>query len=278
MSKYERLWVYLGGCDKAKINLTFAEIGQIAGMPVDHSFLRYKKELTEYGYAVGRISLKEQRIEFDRIPKHKVLVLYLHGKGGNAEEAERFKPLFSDCDVVGLDYKANTPWEAKKELSAVFCRLSAHYERVILVATSIGAYFAMCALSREKIEKAYFISPVVNMEQLIVDMMVRANVSERDLREKETVETAFGETLSWKYLCYVRSHPVGWSVPTEILYGERDCLVSLETISSFAAARRIGLTVMPNGEHWFHTAEQTAFLEDWLRADLQRSNANEFRS
>ena len=41
-------------------------------------------------------------------------VIYIHGKGGNAEEAIHYKPLFSDCDVIGLDYTAQFPWEAKE--------------------------------------------------------------------------------------------------------------------------------------------------------------------
>ena len=40
--------------------LTFEEIQDIAGISIDHSFLNYKKELAEYGYQVGKISLKEQ--------------------------------------------------------------------------------------------------------------------------------------------------------------------------------------------------------------------------
>ena len=31
-------------------------------------------------------------------------VIYIHGKGGDAEEALHYKSLFSDCDVIGLDY------------------------------------------------------------------------------------------------------------------------------------------------------------------------------
>lgn len=32
--------------------------------------------------------------------KNKTLLLYIHGKGGTAEEAEHYVPLFPDCDVV----------------------------------------------------------------------------------------------------------------------------------------------------------------------------------
>ncbi|MBR3641499.1 MAG: alpha/beta hydrolase, partial [Oscillibacter sp.] len=52
--------------------------------------------------------------------------------------------------------------------------------------------------------------------------------------------------------------------PTEILYGERDALTSLETMRAFAGRIGARLTVMPNGEHWFHTPEQMRFLREWL--------------
>ncbi len=42
-------------------------------------------------------------------------VVYIHGKGGSAQEAEHYKLLFGDCDVIGFDYSAQSPWEAKDE-------------------------------------------------------------------------------------------------------------------------------------------------------------------
>lgn len=198
------------------------------------------------------------------------LILYVHGKGGTAKEAEHYKPLFPDCKVTGLEYKAETPWEAKSEFSAAFQTLSAGYDSVILIANSIGAYFSMVALSQKKLEKAYFISPIVNMEKLIGSMMIAANVSEDTLREKKKIETAFGETLSWEYLAYVRGNPIAWNVPTEILYGGRDKLSDRETIADFASMHGAGLTVMENGEHWFHTPEQMSFLDAWIKNHTQK--------
>lgn len=209
--------------------------------------------------------MKEKKAAFTRIIQPSTLVLYVHGKGGTAEEAEYYKPLFPNCDVVGLDYKAETPWEAKAEFPIAFETLSIKYSRVILIANSIGAYFSMCALPQKKVEKAYFISPIVDMEKLILNMMDWAQVTQEELREKGRVETDFGETLSWDYLCYVRRHPVNWQVPTEILYGGRDNLTSLETVTAFANAHGAGLTVMEQGEHWFHTGEQMDFLRHWIQ-------------
>ena len=74
----------------------------------------------------------------------------------------------------------------------------------------------------------------------------------------------FGETLSWAYLTYVREHPVLWQVPTRILYGAHDNLTSLETIRAFAEKTGAELTVMPDGEHWFHTEWQMQFLDQWI--------------
>ena len=194
------------------------------------------------------------------------IVVYVHGKGGSAEEAEHYKPLFPNCEVVGFDYQAQTPWEAKPEFSQYFAAQRKRCGHLMLVANSIGAFFAMSALDESLVDQACLISPVVDMEKLIGSMMMWANVTEQELAEKLEIPTAFGETLSWNYLTYVRAHPISWKIPTRILYGEHDNLTSLETISAFS--KRIGadLTVMPDGEHWFHTEEQMQFLDKWITA------------
>ena len=192
------------------------------------------------------------------------VVIYIHGKGGNAEESSHYKPLFSDCDVVGLNYTAQYPWEAKEEFPSLFDLICKHYKSVQIVANSIGAYFAMNALSDKQIEKAYFISPIVNMEKLIADMMYWANVTEDELRDKKEIKTTFGGTLSWEYLCYVKENPTTWKIPTNILFGEKDNLTSYATISEFTKQTNATLTVMRNGEHWFHTEEQMKFLDEWI--------------
>ena len=97
-----------------------------------------------------------------------------------------------------------------------------------------------------------------------------ANVTEKELEERLEIDTDFGETLSWEYLCYVRKHPIVWNVPTCILYGEKDNLTSIETISEFAKQIGAELTVMKNGEHWFHTKEQMQFLDDWIKNSWEK--------
>ena len=50
------------------------------------------------------------------------------------------------------------------------------------------------------------------------------------------------------------------------LYGERDELTDMRTITEFAEKSGAALTVMPGGEHWFHTDEQLRFLDRWISA------------
>lgn len=191
-------------------------------------------------------------------------IIYIHGKGGNLEEAAHYEPLFNDHDVIGFDYTSQFPWEAKEEFPTLFDAVCRNYESVAVIANSIGAYFTMNALSEKRIEKAYFISPVVNMEKLITDMMMWANVTEDELHTKKEIQTDFGETLSWEYLCYVREHSIKWKIPTHILYGEKDNLTDYETMSYFSNQIDATLTVMKNGEHWFHTEKQMEFLDNWI--------------
>ena len=66
MSKFNPLWEYIQKNGDNSFKLTFEEIQDIIGFPIDHSFLRYKKELLEYGYEVGKISMKEQTVIFNK--------------------------------------------------------------------------------------------------------------------------------------------------------------------------------------------------------------------
>lgn len=69
MSKYDALWKWIGENGTDSFRLTYAEIEKIAGLPLDHSFLKFKKELADYGYEVVKISMKEQSVAFRRLEK-----------------------------------------------------------------------------------------------------------------------------------------------------------------------------------------------------------------
>ena len=201
------------------------------------------------------------------IPSKKAIV-FIHGKNGNPDEAEHYRQFFPEYEVIGFDYHSDTPWDAVDEFSSFFDSLQRDDCSISIIANSIGAYFAMNSLSDIKIEKAYFISPIVNMEQLISDMMCWAGISEQELSAKGLIETSFGETLSWQYLSWVREHPISWAGPTYILYGSCDNLQTIDSVRRFSEETGAALTVMPGGEHWFHTNEQMRFLDEWIYSSI----------
>ena len=232
--------------------------------------------------------MKIEELRFGEIPGLLYTVqadrafLFVHGKGGNKEEAAPLAEMACEkgWDVVGIDLpgfgqrtaeaERFVPWEAGPELREVYAELKTRYSAVALFANSIGAYFSLLALGDKALERALFVSPVTDMERLILRMMEWAAVTPEQLEKEREIPTAFGETLSWKYLCYVREHPVThWSVPTRILYAGRDALVERETIEDFVRQSGAELTVMEEGEHWFHTEEQLAVLRQWIGESLE---------
>lgn len=194
----------------------------------------------------------------------KEIYIYIHGKGGSYKEAETFKQILK-ADVVGVDYDIKEPWLVKEELREKVRSLADGYDRVNIIANSIGAYLTMVSLSDFDFYKVFFVSPIVDMEKLIKKMMMWVSVSEDDLEKEHYIETNFGETLSWEYLCYVRNNPVKWNKETYILYGENDNLTDIETIKNFAGKVDAKLRIMKNGEHWFHTDKQIEFMLNWIK-------------
>ncbi len=192
-------------------------------------------------------------------------IIYIHGNSGNAAESEHYKKFFPAAEVIGFDYKAENIFDAVAEFQNFFNLR----DKVTIIANSIGAFYAMYALSEKNIDRAFFISPIVDMEKIILEMMTRENVTEKNLCDAKEIVTDFGEILSWKYLCYVRENKINWKIPTHILYGDKDFLTSLETMKNFAEKIGATLTIMQGGEHWFHTSEQMKFLDNWLEENLK---------
>lgn len=192
-------------------------------------------------------------------------VIYIHGKYGTAEEAEHYKKIFNEADIIGFKYTSEYPWDFQKEFSNFIENIYTKYKKISIIANSIGVYFTMLSLTNKNIEKAFFISPIVDMEKLITDMMVSENITEEELYKKKKIKTSFGEILSWDYLTFARKNPIEWNIPTYILYGENDDLTSYETILNFTNKSKANLTIMRDGEHWFHTDEQIEFLNNWIK-------------
>ena len=226
-----------------------------------------------------RFTLKNIPLLLIGEPSRKVY-LYVHGKNGSKEEAIDFAELACPAgyQVLALDLPEHgerknaperlLPWVVLPELQLIYQYAKVHWRSVSLRATSIGAWFSMLALQAKPLRSAFLLSPVVDMEDLITNMMQWANVSEAQLKEVGEISTDFDETLSWQYLCWVREHPYRWKVPTQMLYGAKDNLTSRAVLEQFKQRTGAHLTIMEEGEHWFHTELQLAVLQEWERAHI----------
>jgi hypothetical protein len=67
MSKFDELWIFIQSRTDHSCKLSFDEIGEISGVPIDHSFLNYKKELTQFGWQVSKISIKDRTVTFEKL-------------------------------------------------------------------------------------------------------------------------------------------------------------------------------------------------------------------
>lgn len=226
--------------------------------------------------------MKKQNIKIENIPAVLYgdtsinLYLYIHGKCGYKEEAEAFAEIVCpkgyqvlSIDLPGHGERKNemdlfVPWKIVPELRFVMEFAKENWNQISLRANSIGAWLGMQAFHNETLVKNLFVSPVLDMEQLIKDMMQWASITEKDLEEQKVIPTSFGETLDWEYYQYAKIHPIeDWKAPTAILYASKDNLTSRYIVDKFVSCFKNELTVMEDGEHWFHTPEQLMVLRRW---------------
>lgn len=215
--------------------------------------------------------------------KSEKLFIAVHGNMSNkedvviqilAEEALKkgYQVLSFDLPEHGDRKSDNTPCKVQfcvNDLSIIMNYVKEHWNEVSLFACSMGAYFSLLAYKKNMIKKALFLSPVVNMERIIENMMMWFNITPEYLQKEMTIETPIGQKLYWDYYCYVKDHPINkWSIDTNILYGAKDELCEFETVNYFAEKYCCGLEVMDAGEHYFHTEEQLKVFKYWLRKHI----------
>ena len=152
-----------------------------------------------------------------------------------------------------------------KDLKQVIEYAKTKYEEIYLWACSMGAYFSLISYKDEDIKQCLFLSPVVNMKVIIDNMMVWSNTSEKELEEKQEIKTDFGQTLYWDYYKYVKENPIiKWNKQTNILYGNKDNMQEQTIIQDFSNKFNCELSILENGEHYFHTEEQLDYYKNWL--------------
>ena len=177
--------------------------------------------------------------------KSKNVFLYVHGLHGRKEEALAFAEVAvpKGYQVLGIDLPVERkPWEVMPLLNEVRDYLYENWKNVSVRANSIGSWFSLLSFQNKKVDQAMLVSPILDMKKYIELMPHRED----------------------DYYEWVVNKPIThWDTPTFILRPEVDLIVSKETGRDFISQHQCQVTIMPNGEHWFHTPEQLAFLKAW---------------
>ena len=216
-------------------------------------------------------------------PRDKILI-EVHGNMSNkedtvismlAQKAVRigYQALCFDLPKHGerkdSDYDLN-PQNCISDLRAVYKYAKTLAPEVYLFGCSIGAYFSMLAFRDHEIERTLFLSPVINMENLIKSMMNYCGVSEQRLSQERTIELENGATLDWDYYNFVRNNPVSppWANPISILYGSYDNLVTLKEITEFGARFKAKVDILDRGKHFFNSENELKTFDRWAEKNL----------
>ncbi len=230
--------------------------------------------------------MKTERINIGNIPsiiwgeKSNKVFIAVHGNMSNKEDevikilAEKavskgFQVLSFDLPEHG-ERKDDKTYLCKvqncvEDLKQVIKYAKKYFEEINLWACSMGAYFSLISYKDEDIKKCLFLSPVVNMKIIIDNMMLWSNVTEEELKEKQEIKTDFGQTLYFDYYKFVKENPITfWNKNTFVLYGNKDNMQDEKPIKDFCDKFSCNLSVLEEGEHYFHTEEQLIYYRNWL--------------
>lgn len=230
--------------------------------------------------------IKKEKNNIDYIPtiiwgeKSNKVFIAVHGNMSNKED-EVIK-IFADIinnkgyQLISFDLPEHGERKQNKEylckiqnciidLKKIINFAKSKYSEINLWACSMGAYFSLQAYKNEELNQCLFLSPVVDMKYIIDNLMLWSNITEEMLSEKQEIKTDFGQTLYWDYYRFVKDNPITkWSKKTSILYGDKDNMQNIDQIQNFANKCNCRLSVLENGEHYFHTEEQLNYYKKWL--------------
>ena len=235
--------------------------------------------------------IKQKNFKINNIPailwgnESNKIILAVHGMMSNkadvpieilAKVSEKYgyQVLSFDLPKHGERKNESTPINpevCKKELSDIYNMLKEKWNTISLFTNSIGTYFSLLAYKEKKIEKAFFLSPLLDMREVIENMMLAFGVTEERLKTEKEVALPTGETLYWDYYSYVKKNSITkWETKTYILCGEKDEICNIEITKKFSKEFNCKLEILEKSEHYFYRKEQLEKLEEELNKFLKK--------
>lgn len=229
--------------------------------------------------------IKQKNFKINNIPailwgnESKKIILAVHGMMSNktdipikilakVSENYGYQVLSFDLPKHGErkdDITPINPEVCTKELNEIYNILKEKWNTISLFTNSIGTYFSLLAYKDKKIERAFFLSPLLDMREVIENMMLAFGVTEERLKIEKEITLPIGETLYWDYYSYVKKNPIiKWEIETYILCGEKDEICNVKTTKNFSKNFNCKLEILRDSEHYFYKVEQLKKLEEEL--------------
>ena len=134
---------------------------------------------------------------------------------------------------------------------------------VSLLAISVGAYVALCDMPSRTFERAWLVSPLLDLERYVRDVMSACSVTDERL-EAETVVDTPRASLSWPDLCFLMEHPVRLDMPSWTIRGDGDDVVPREALSRFLSAPGAELVEIAGGPHFLGEPPYLDTVASWF--------------
>lgn len=147
------------------------------------------------------------------------------------------------------DDKAFNAMIASSEVKAFAQLARSQSTDVSLLASSIGVYFSLCDTPVGAFERAWLVSPLIDLEDYIRDVMAEYSVTDEQLETATVIDTPRA-VLEWPYLRFVVEHPARLEIPSWTIRGDQDEVVPLETLNRFVSAPDFELVQIEGGRHF----------------------------
>ena len=232
--------------------------------------------------------IQKSAIEIRGIPaavwggRSKRVYIYAHGQGGSKDDAELLASVVCEqgrqvisFDLSGHGQRRHEPASCDPrrpilEFREILSYAKKRWDEVALFAVSLGAWLGLQSFRDDKLSDCLFVSPILDMKYVISNIMRRAGVSEELLKQERMILTHVGQPLFWEYWSFVLNNPITkWETLSRILYAENNDMTPLCIVRNFAQKFDYDLSVMKNGEHWFHTPQQLDYLRSWIKLAVE---------
>ena len=163
------------------------------------------------------------------------------------------------------EQRALHPWQPVLFLKNLLVHAKRRWENIGVFADSVGAWLCMLAFEGAGVERCLFLSPVLDMADVIASKLDQAGITPAQLRRQKTVSAGEYE-LTYDYFRWLQRHRAhALCENTAVLLGGQDPLVSKSSVQRFVGKEGAIITTLPGCDHWFETERAQQFAQDWAR-------------